>query len=179
MKDRAIELSGSGKRAADVPMALGPFRPDVQQPFICRRGVLVPSTVAEHPGAEIGDVFLFGPQLEGDAGACDGMLTPPPVQQGLAETAKEDGELILGKFALRQINATGLDEIGSGAQTAGATYGLFKNFVEIGHCAMFSGGADSESKIKDSLGSMKRVASEPRHRSVKVPSILQILRTIY
>ena len=84
MKYRAIELSGGGKRAADVTVALGPSGPDVQQPFICRHGVLVPSAIAEHPSAEIGYVFLLGPQLEGDAGACDGMLTPAPVQQGLA-----------------------------------------------------------------------------------------------
>jgi hypothetical protein len=148
MKDRAIELSGGGKRAADVTMALGPSRADFQQPFICRRGVRVLSTIAEDPGREICYLFLLGPQREGDAGAFDGVLTPATMQQGLAETAKKDGELILGKFALRQINATGLDEIGSGTQLSGATYGLFKNFVEIGHCAIFSGGADREYKLR-------------------------------
>jgi hypothetical protein len=122
--------------------------PSGESGFICRRGVRVLSTIAEDPGTEICYLFLLGPQREGDAGAFDGVLTPATMQQGLAETAKKDGELILGKFALRQINATGLDEIGSGTQLSGATYGLFKNFVEIGHCAIFSGGADREYKLR-------------------------------
>ncbi len=139
MENCAIELSGGGKRAARVTVALGPLGTDFQQSFVSRRSFLVAPGIAEHPGTEIGYFFARGPQLEGDAGAFGGMLTPSPVQQGFAEPAIEDREFVLGKSALSEIESAGLNEIGGGAQWSGATYRLFTNFIEIGHCTMFSG----------------------------------------
>jgi hypothetical protein len=95
--------------------------------------------IAEYPGAEVGYFFLFGPQFEGDAGAFARMLAPSPVQQGFAQPAKEDGEFVLGYFALNKVKIARFDEIGGSAQWWGATYRLFTNFIEIGHCTMFSG----------------------------------------
>jgi hypothetical protein len=74
MENCAIELTGGGKRAARVTVALGPLGTDSQQLLVSRRGVLVSPGIAEHPGTEIGYIFLVGPQLEGDAGAFGGML---------------------------------------------------------------------------------------------------------
>ena len=139
MENCAIEQPGSGKRAARVTVAFGPAGTDLQQSLVCRRSVLVAPGIAEHPGTEIGYFFLLRPQLEGDAGAFGGMITPSPVQQGFAEPAKEDKGFVLGKFALGEIKTAGLDEIGGGAQRSGATYRLFTNFIKIGHCTMFSG----------------------------------------
>jgi hypothetical protein len=112
---------------------------DFQQSLVCRRGVIVVPGIAEHPGTQIGYFFVSGPQLEGDAGAFCGMIARSPVQQGFTEPAKEDGEFVLGNFAPSEIDSAGLDEIGGGAQWSGNTYRLFTNFIEIGHCTMFSG----------------------------------------
>ena len=139
MENRAIEQSGSGKRAARVTVTLGPSRTNFEQPLVCRRRVLVAPGIAEHPGTEISYIFLCGLQLEGHAGAFGGMLATSAVQQGFAEPAKEDREFVFGNFALSEIDQAGLDEIGGGAQWSGATYGRFTNFIEISHCTMFSG----------------------------------------
>jgi hypothetical protein len=139
MENCAIELSGGGKRAARVTVAFGPSGTDFQQSLIGRRGFLVTPGIAEYPSTEIGYFFLNGPQLEGDMGAFGGMLAPSPVQQGLAEPAIKDGEFLLRKFALSEIESAALDEIGGGAQWSSATYRLFTNFIEISHCTMFSG----------------------------------------
>jgi hypothetical protein len=115
MENCAIELSGGGKRAARMTVALGPSGTDFEQPLVCRGRVLVSSGIAEHPGAEIGYFFLLGPQLEGDVGAFGGMLAPSAVQQGFAEAAKEDREFVFGKFVLGEIDSARLDEIRGGA----------------------------------------------------------------
>jgi hypothetical protein len=139
MVNCAIQLSSGSKRAARVTVALGPSRSDFEQLLVCRRGILVPSGVAEHPGTEIGYIFFLGPQLEGDAGAFGGMIAPSPVQQGFAEPTEKYRELILGYFVLSKIKIASFDEIGCGAHWSRATYRLFTNFIEIGHCTMFSG----------------------------------------
>jgi hypothetical protein len=136
MENCAIEQSGSGKRAARVTVAFGPSGTDFQQSFVGRRGFRVAPGIAEHPGAEIGYFFLNGPELEGNAGAFGGVLPPSPVEQGFAEPAIENGEFVVGKSALNEIEAAGFNEIGRGAQWSGATYRLFTNFIEIGHCTL-------------------------------------------
>ena len=60
--------------------------------------------------------LVLGLQFECDAGAFDGMLAPSPMQQGLAEAAKEERQFIPRNFALREVNTAGLDKIGAGAQ---------------------------------------------------------------
>ena len=139
MQNCAIELSGGGKRATRVTVPFGPSGTDVQQPLVCRRSVLVTPGIAEYPCTEIGYFFLSRPQLEGDVRAFGGMVAPTPVQQGFAEPAKENREFVLGNFTLSEIDPAGLDEIGRGAQWSGVTYRRFTNFIEIGHCTMFSG----------------------------------------
>ena len=139
MENCAIEQPGSGKRPARVTVAFGPSGTDVQQPLVCRRSVLVTPGIAEHPSTKIGYFFLNGPELEGNASAFGSMLTPSPVPQGFAEPAIEDRELVVRKPALSEIESAGVNEIGGGAQWSGATYRLFTNFIEIGHCTMFSG----------------------------------------
>jgi hypothetical protein len=138
MKYRAIKLPAGCQRAAKVTVAFAPSRSGLQQPLICRRSIFVPAAIAEHPGAEVGCIFFLGPQLEGDARACDRMLTPPLVQHGFTEAAKENRESILGEFASRQIKVAGLHEVGGGAQRSRAGHRLFQNFIEVGHCAMLS-----------------------------------------
>jgi len=138
VKYRAIQLSSGCKRAAQVTMTLGPLRSHLQQPLICRGSGLVPSAVTEHPGTEVGYVFLLGSQLKGDACTFDGILAPSAVQQGFTEPAKEYRELILRKFAARQIKTTGLNKVSLGPHRSGTTYRIFTNLIEVGHYAMLS-----------------------------------------
>jgi hypothetical protein len=134
MENCAIELSGSGKRAAGVTVALGPPGTDFQQSLVGGRSFLVASGIAEHPGTEIGYFFLNGPQPEGNAGAFGSVLMPSPMQQGFAQPTIKDREFGVGKSALSEIKSAGLNEIGGSAHWSGATYRLFANFIEIGHC---------------------------------------------
>ena len=180
MENCAIELSGGGQRAARVTVAFSPSGMDFQQSLVGRRSLLVLSGITEHPGTEIGYFFLSGPQIEGNAGAFGGMLAPSPMQQGFAEPAKEDREFVLGKFALSEIESAGLDEFGGGAQWSGATYRLFTNFIEIGHCTCFGQVCRLPTiNVKDSLVRMKRLPSEVRHYIVKNSSIPHEPGTIF
>jgi hypothetical protein len=178
MENCAIELSGSGKRAAGVTVAFGPSGTDFQQLLVGGRSFLVASGIAKHPSTEIGYFFLNGPELEGNAGAFGSMLTPSPVQQGFAQPAIEDREFGVGKSALSEIKSAGLNEIG-GARWSGVIYRLFTNLIEIGHCTCFGQVSRLLSaNVKDSLVRMKRMQSELRHYIVKHSSIPHKLGTI-
>ncbi len=139
-----------------MAVAFGPSGTDFEQPLVGCRSRLVPSGIAEHPGTEIGYLFLLRPQLEGDAGAFGGVLAPSPVHQGFAEPAKENGEFGFGNFAPSKVDSAGLDEIAGAAQWSGAVYRLFANYIEIGHSTMFSGRCAVTVNIKNSLVRMKR-----------------------
>jgi hypothetical protein len=112
-------------------------------------------------------------------GAFGGMLAPSPVQQSFAEPAKEDGEFVLGNFALGEIDSAGLDEIGGGAQWPGNTYRLFTNFIEIGHCTCLQKVSRLPAiNVKDWLVRMNRPPSEVGHYIINDSSVPHEFRTI-
>ena len=142
MENCTIELSGGGKRAACVAVPFGPLGTDCQQLLVSRGGVLVSAGIAEHPGTEIGYIFLRGaflrgPQRESDASAFGGVLMPSSMQQGFAKATKEDEEFFLRKIVLSEIKTASLDELNGSAQRSSTAYRCFADFIDVGHCMMF------------------------------------------
>jgi len=64
-----IETPGCGKGATCVTMSRRPLGPHQQEPLIGGCRLFVFPAIAEYPGAEIRDFFVFRLQVEGAAGA--------------------------------------------------------------------------------------------------------------
>ena len=90
-------------------MSGGKVWPDRQQLLIGGCRVSVFATVAEHPGAQIGDVFCLRLQLEGAAGALDREIAAALMIQRLAQPTVDPGSFVVGLIRTLEKNAACLE----------------------------------------------------------------------
>ena len=129
----ALDLTGGGKRAARVTMSRGPVGPGRQQLLVggCRFSVC--PTIAEHPGAQIGDFFFLGLQIEGAAGALERDAAASLVEQHLAQLTIDPDSLVVGNIMAPEVNKAYLEV----AHNSRADHGLTK-FTSVAQLALLS-----------------------------------------
>ena len=87
-----------------MAVSRGPVGPDRQQLLVGGRRVLVFPAIAEHPGAQIGDFFFFGLQVEGAAGAFERDFAASFMEQHLAQLTIYPGSLVIGNIGASEMN---------------------------------------------------------------------------
>ena len=86
-----------------MTMTLGPMRPDRQELLVGYCRFFVFPAIAEHPGTQISDFFVFGVQGEGTAGALDCNLAAALVVERLAQPTIDPGALLIGDIPMPEI----------------------------------------------------------------------------
>ena len=88
VRDRPVDLSARGERAAGVAVSLDPAGIEIEQPLVDQRRLVMVGTIAEQPGAEPGGLGVVrGGKGESAAAAFQSVVAPAAVKQDFRQPA--------------------------------------------------------------------------------------------
>ena len=149
VRNRAIDLSRNGERAARVAVPLRPPGAVLQQALIRGRRFLMALAIAEQPCAEISDRLLSGLQSKAGAGAIERFLTPIAVVESLAQTAIERRPIVVRHLALAEHDAAGVEVSGAQRALSGSLAQIGGRYFE--GVAQFCGTLDRASRANEAM----------------------------